>query len=211
MAAVQHLCDRGLLLENGRVVHDGPGREVMANYLRRQSSAAGTSLQHFENRTGTRQVVFTSFHVEDAGGNRVNAVLSGENISFVFGYHCPSGPVRGRVNVGYGLHAPTGERLTILYASHTGDEFDEIPISGEFRCEVSRFPFNPGRYCMFPRIEVNGIEADFPRDGVGEFDVEAGDFYSTGRQTTDRSHAPFLICGRWHEVGCVSEVSHCEV
>lgn len=40
MAAVTRLCDRAILLEEGRIAQDGPARRVVANYL---TSSAGTS------------------------------------------------------------------------------------------------------------------------------------------------------------------------
>jgi lipopolysaccharide transport system ATP-binding protein len=197
MAAVQGLCNRAILLDHGRVADEGDPRAMVAAYLRVMSEAPQSSLTDFRNRTGNFTVLFDSFHVEDEAGSLVTIVQSGQTITFVFRFHCAKGPVRGPVNVGFGLHLPTGERLTILYASHTGQEFDCLPERGEFRCAVPRFPFNPGRYFMFPRIEVGMAEADFPRDGVGYFDVDVGDFYGTGRQTLDRSPSPFLIDGKW--------------
>jgi hypothetical protein len=178
----------------------------VAAYLRRQSEARPPALTSFEDRTGNRSLLFTSFRVEDEAGLSTSSVLSGQDVTLVFGYRSPDGPMRKAVNVGFGLHAATGERLTILYASHTGQEFHGLPESGEFRCRVRRFPFNPGRYWIYPRIEVNQVEADFPRGGVGYFDVEAGDFYRTGRSTTDQSVSPFLIDGDW-AVGLAPEAA----
>src|SRR5262249_26766913 len=155
------------------------------------------TLTSFENRTGTRSIVFTSFHVENAAGQPVSTVLSGEDITLVFSYRCDYEPKRSTVNVGFGLHLSTGERLAVLYASHTGQEFNELTAVGQFRCRLPRLPLNPGRYWVIPRIEVNQVEADFPRDGVGYFDVELGDFYGTGRTASDRGAASFLLDGSW--------------
>ena len=197
MAAVQGLCSSALILHFGRLMDEGDPRAIVAKYVQMMSTPSQAFLKGFHNRTGNKAVLFDSFHVENESGTPITTVMSGQTIAFVFRYHCPGGSIRGPVNVGFGLHLPTGERLTILYASHTGQEFRCIPESGEFRCVVQRFPFNPGRYFMFPRIEVGMVEADFPREGVGFFDVDVGDFYGTGRQTHDRSPSPFLIVGDW--------------
>jgi lipopolysaccharide transport system ATP-binding protein len=198
MAAVQHLCQKAMLLSAGQLVEEGPANGVVSGYLRRAETASRGELTSFKNRTGTRAVVFTSFHVEDEAGLPIHTAQSGQNVTLVFGFSCPGEPIEGRqVNVGFGLHLSTGERLTILYASHTGEEFTLLPATGAFRCQITRLPFNPGRYYVFPRIEVNGVEADFPRDGIGYVDVESGDFYNTGRQTIDQSYSSFLISGRW--------------
>jgi lipopolysaccharide transport system ATP-binding protein len=197
MPAIQHLCQSAVILDKGRIIERGSATEMVSKYLRRQSKAGEVALQNFENRTGNRQILFTSFHLEDEKGRRVSVVQSGQSVTLVLGYRCPDGAVKKTVNVGFGLHSTTNDRLIILYASHTGQEFDGVPERGEFRCRVTRLPLNPGRFYLFPRIEINGVEADFPRDGVGYIDVEAGDFYGTGRQTVDQSYAPFLIQGDW--------------
>ena len=197
MAAVQNLCDTTAIFDAGSLIAQGPTQEMLGMYFQRQLDGAEVSLKSFENRTGSGDIVFTYFTVEDELGRPLIAVQSGQNVTLVLGFSCPGGPIHKSVNVGFGLHGSAGERLVILYASHTGQEFAGTPASGEFRCRISRFPLNPGRYYLFPRIEVNGSEADFPRDGVGFVDVEAGDFYKTGRQTVDQSFAPFLIDGEW--------------
>lgn len=42
MAAVQNLCDRGLLLHQGRLVHDGPPEECVARYFSLHQAAGST-------------------------------------------------------------------------------------------------------------------------------------------------------------------------
>jgi lipopolysaccharide transport system ATP-binding protein len=197
MAAVQNLCNKGILIEKGVLKEFGSIRHVFDSYLHVQTAASTTALTHFGNRVGNREVLFTYFDVRNDKNEPISVVQSGQDVVFAFGFDCSKPIAKKNVNVGFGIHGSTGERLTVLYASHTGDEFEALPESGEFHCKVARFPFNPGRYFMLPRIQVNGLESDFPLDGVGYFDVEGGDFYRTGRQTLDRSYSPFLIDGRW--------------
>jgi len=197
MPALQYLCRSAVILDKGQVVDIGPAREMVSKYMQRQFQVVETALQHFQNRIGNGQALFTSFHVEDKEGNRLGAVQSGQDIVLVFGFRCPGGQVRKNVNVGFGLHADTGERLVLMYTSYTGQEFDAVSEQGQFRCHIPRFPLNAGRYFVIPRIIVNGFEADFPQDGVGYIDVEAGDFYKTGRGTIEKAYAPFLIDAAW--------------
>jgi lipopolysaccharide transport system ATP-binding protein len=196
MAALQNLCQNAVILHKGSVVARGTVNEMIKVYVQMQSVDT-FSLTDFSNRVGNRDVIFTSFRIEDEDGRAIQLAHSGQDVTLVFGYTCTLKPGHKPVNVGFGLHAPTGERLVVLYTSHTGEEFEMLPPNGEFRCRIPRLPFNPGRLYVFPRIEVNGYEADFPRDGVGYIDVIGGDFYGTGRQTIDRSYAPFLINASW--------------
>jgi lipopolysaccharide transport system ATP-binding protein len=196
MAALQHLCQKAIIMEKGSIIARGEVDEMIKEYLYRQSTQSST-LNEFSNRTGSGEVTFTSFRIEDEDGRPIQIVHTGQNITLVFGYSSKLSTGQKPVNVGFGLHAATGERLVILYASHTGQELDVLKESGEFRCTIPHLPLNPGRLQVIARIEVNGLESDFPQDGVGYLDIVGGDYYGTGRQTTDRSYAPFLLDATW--------------
>jgi lipopolysaccharide transport system ATP-binding protein len=203
MAALQHLCQKAFILQKGSIVACGSAGEMVKDYLHRQSNNT-FSLKDFSNRTGSGDVIFTSFRIEDENGRTIQLAHSGQDITLVFGYASDLGPVHKPVNIGFGLHSPTGERLVILYASHTGQEFNSLSSTGEFRCRIPRLPFNPGRISVFPRIEVNGNESDFPQDGVGYIDVVSGDYYGTGRHTMDKSYAPYLLDATWSAADSVT-------
>ena len=101
------------------------------------------------------------------------------------------------VDIGLSLHSLlNNQALMILYSSYTGKTFEVDKSEGTFRCEIDRFPFADGRYKLNVRITVNGVEADFPLDGVGILDVVAGDFYRTGSKGFGPGSL-FLADGRW--------------
>ena len=203
MAALENVCDRAVLLQAGRVSCVDQVKQTIEAYLDRTRSdaAATTFLDSQTNRTGDGRIRLTSFHVEDSLRNKINVVQCGQDIALVFGYSCADSGSLGNVTVGFGIHSNTGERLAVLYTSYTNHDFASVPPTGECRCHISRFPFAPGRYPILPRVEINGIEADFPRDGAGHIDVESGDFFGTGRMIGDRGLAPFLLGADWTVIG----------
>lgn len=197
MSAVRHLCTRGLYLDQGRALFTDSLETCIQAYLRAPTSAHGLKLG--ENRSGNGLLRFTDFFIENDRGERVGMLASGEPCTLVFGYKdcgCPAGK---RVDVGFGLHAPTGERLMLLYASHLQQDFTTVHAEGQFRCRVPALPLASGRYSVYPRIEINGEEADFPRDGIGHIDVEEVNFYGTGKRMSSHGHgqAYYLISGQW--------------
>jgi lipopolysaccharide transport system ATP-binding protein len=196
MAAIENLCTRAFLLDNGRIIYSGDTRFVIQTYLQTMSQISYISLQNQSNRTGTGRVRFTHFYIEDINGRKLRTIQSGQDIVLVFGFKCKEGDNPQNVAFDFGIHAITGERLAVLHTDFVGQTFPKVPPKGEVRCYIPRFPFAPGRYIVYSRIEVNGIEADFPRDGTGYIDVEAGDFFGTGR-IVDGQFAPFLISGKW--------------
>jgi len=152
-------------------------------------------LENTTNRKGSGKVRLTHFYVEDFQGHKLKIIRSGQDIVFILGFKCMEDNIQN-VIFGIAIHSLSGERLAVLYTSHTGHEFEKIPKKGEVCCYIPKFPFAPGKYHIRARVEVNGIEADFPKEGVGYIDVEAGDFYGTGK-LCDKGYAPFLIYGNW--------------
>jgi lipopolysaccharide transport system ATP-binding protein len=65
-----------------------------------------------------------------------------------------------------------------------------------FRCSIPRLPLPAGKYQVGARMTVDGEEADWPRDHVGAFFVEAGDFYGSGRTGCDGATS-ILVDGKW--------------
>ena len=199
MSAVRHLCTRGLFLERGRVLAAESLESCIGHYLR-MPAENGAGLAE-ATRSGDGRLQFVGFHVEDDHGDRVTTVPSGAPCTLVFDY-VSRGDRRGqRVDVGFGIHAPTGERLLLLYASHVGHTFGAVHEAGQFRCRLPALPLASGRYGVYPRIEIDGKEADFPLDGVGVIDVEELDFYGTGKPMGSHGHAQayYLTLGEWSE------------
>lgn len=83
--AVRQLCTRGILLEHGRVIADGPTDSTMAVYnqrLRDMRVDAETGVNNPENRRGSGAVRFTGVSVEDMAGNERYTFEMGDDIRF---------------------------------------------------------------------------------------------------------------------------------
>jgi lipopolysaccharide transport system ATP-binding protein len=198
MAAIEALCTRAIYLDRGQLVREGPAREIVGHYLATALPQAveRTALADRTDRTGSGAVRFTSFHVEDDAGQRVTHVASGRDVAFVLGFEVTSPDPLDRVDVGISVHSRFDTTLFVLYSSYTGRTFRLEGRSGEFRCTIPRLPLVPGRYQIGARITRGGEELDWPRDGVGSFQVEAGDYYRTGRTGCDGA-ITFLVDGSW--------------
>ncbi|HEX6574653.1 MAG TPA: ABC transporter ATP-binding protein [Gemmatimonadaceae bacterium] len=81
--AVRQLCTRGILLEHGRVVADGPTDSTLAVYnqrLREMRVDAETGVNNPENRRGSGAVRFTGVSVEDLEGNERYTFTMGDTV-----------------------------------------------------------------------------------------------------------------------------------
>ena len=199
MAAVENLCGRSLLLQDGAVVQNGPTKEVIAHYLQAALERASGPGGLAENtaRSGSGAATLTDFHLEDAQGNRVPAVQCGADVVLAFSLLNQSGKPLRRVDVGFSIHDSTGSQtLSVLYGSYQNQEFELTQTRGCARCRIPKLPLAAGRYRVGARVTVGGVESDWPRGGVGWLDVVLSDFYETGRPGFG-AKAPLLLKGDW--------------
>jgi lipopolysaccharide transport system ATP-binding protein len=199
MAAIENLCGRCVLLQDGTVAGNGPTDQVIAQYLQTVTDSTSTTggLAGRTDRTGSSAVVLTDFHLEDAKGNRVDTLQSGAGATLAFSILNRTGkPVR-RIDLGFSIHdASGGQVFSILYSSYQNQEFELRYTNGCIRCRLPELPLAIGRYRIGARLTIQGVEADWPQEGVGWLDVVEGDFYGSGRKGFG-NHAPLLLKGDW--------------
>lgn len=74
MQAVSQLCSRAILLEGGRLVHDGPSEEVVAHYLQTSAGAGSSRTWSEDEAPGDDLVRLRSVRIVDSDGKTVNYV-----------------------------------------------------------------------------------------------------------------------------------------
>lgn len=197
MAAVEYLCSHGIFLKRGHVVNYDKVNEIISQYSYDLiGETTQTALGDRTDRTGNGAVRLTSLHIEDTRGARLEAVRSGQDIVFVFGYRSANDRPVDNVDIGLSLGYGDHHLLTVLYSSYMGQTLKRLDSIGEVRCRVNSLPIAPGRYLIGARVMIGQDEADWPRDGVGEMIVEPGDFFGTGSSGYENG-APLLIRGEW--------------
>lgn len=201
MSAVKALCNYGLFLEKGTLRTTGSVQKVTEAYTAANKGLIETSeLADRTDRSGNKSVILVDYYAEDMVGNRIETVLTGEDITFCFTLRC--GPEKAR-NVDFGLnfYDPEEANMGVLYSSYQSVYFEMEPHQlMQIKCVVPNFPFTIGTYKVGTRIVVNNEESDWLLGGAGFISVENGDFYGTGN--TGFTH-PYMtnFLGRWiHEV-----------
>ncbi len=196
MGAIERLCDRAVMLENGRTKFAGETRTAIQMYSGNLQESMNSSDISSLSRTGSGAVILTSFSLENGEGNNVISTSSGETVVLVFGYKCPEQTVKRNVSLGFSLHNSVGDVLSLFYSDYAGSTFEISNYEGQIRCKIENFPFSLGQYFVGTRIVINGIEADWPRGYVGSINVESGDFYKHGT-FGNAGLGPLLLSGDW--------------
>jgi len=195
MAAIENLCSKAILLNNGCITNIGDTRSVIQTYLKTSLPPESSffNLENLTERKGTGQIRFTYFYIEDSQGNRLPAIKTGQDVVFVFGFKCVDNVQLRNIDFRFSIYTLTGERLTDIWGSYLNQVFKTVPIEGEARCIVSRFPLASGQYNIHAKIIANNTLSDSISSIY--INVIEGDFWGTGR--IPRQPILFLISGKW--------------
>lgn len=200
MGSIERLCERVVVMDEGKIVMIADPKTAIREYLKRCSAThSGTNIQKLP-RQGDGEIRFTSFEFRNELNETVQSGLSGRDLLFALGYETKRGSVSGKITVGLSVHSLGGEPLFVVFNYHTGKIFSSAGSSGEFCCRIRRLPLNAGRYVVHARVEIDGTIADCPTLPIAYLEVEAGDFYGTGKVTTDRGETFFLVDADWSNI-----------
>jgi lipopolysaccharide transport system ATP-binding protein len=168
MALVQALCSRGILLESGRIVADGPISETVDHYLAGLEQVVGQDLLERTDRQGWHEIRLRQ--VEVSGGADSGAVVAGRPARFVFQL---TGVVPG-LSCAFTIYDHLGHPVTTLSTAQPGPEdVHERELGPRVECLVDEVLLVPGRY----RLDVTVRGRGQVQDGIEAaafFDVEEG-------------------------------------
>jgi lipopolysaccharide transport system ATP-binding protein len=195
MVAVSALCERGVLLDGGRVVADGPVGEVVDRYLREVNAVASHSLASRQDRKGNQKLRFMGFEMRNAAGVAVPSVTSGQDVTLAFPYEAEAGARLSTVKVAVGIHGKFDESLFHLSNSSSNDDLESLPRRGTLCCRLPKLPLQPGNYTFNLFCTVGDEIADWIQN-AGVVVVEPGDFFKSGRLPGIEG-GPYLVDHSW--------------
>lgn len=168
MAAVQTLCSRVIMLENGKIVADGKPEEIIplyANAIPQQN----TDISHRSDRQGDGQATISRCQVTDLHGNDVRA---GEpwQIQVDYQTHCPNAPHEFSFHINtIGTQKICNLSTNMLVNSPTHwPSKGTIMIHPDDDCRLW-----PESYTLTPTLHCNGNLSDRIQDAV-RFNVIMG-------------------------------------
>lgn len=196
MAAIENLCSRAIWIDKGRLRMDGEPKHVISQYLSTFATAqqAGLTLDGV-NRRGTGEARLTRIEYLDANGQPMNVVRTGDRL-FVRMHYKVNGPVN-YPHFGLEIFTDLGTKVTELNTWTAGMDVPQtLRGEGSVTVEVDSLNLLPARYYMTFWIASIG-KPDYDRlDNSLVLDVEASDFYKSGRGMDNRFG---LVCmpSRW--------------
>lgn len=173
LGAVERLCDRVLLMQQGRIVASGAPREVVARYQSspppKAMSVAGAAMANQERLAAVRALGF-----QDARGREAAAIRTGEPFTARIGFEA-SAPLADVVFELF-LYAADGTLLCQFTTEVSGDRIDLEPGAGALEFAGAGFGLLPGIYYTDVVIKERGTPKfyDWTQPGFTVLRVDPG-------------------------------------
>jgi lipopolysaccharide transport system ATP-binding protein len=197
LGAVRALCDRAMMLSEGRVAAIGGVSEVVDTYVGDLVTTYALDVREREDRSGNGRLRFTDIHFEREG-RPIDSPTSGEDCEIVLNYETVDGRRLGNASFGITI-APLGDALSApllnLDTETSAGSFQDVPAHGEVRCHLPRCPLPGGQYFLNLWAEVDHEQADAVLHAC-ELTVAGGDFFGTGREPPAESRT-VLVDHSW--------------
>jgi lipopolysaccharide transport system ATP-binding protein len=190
MVAVEKLCTRGIVMDQGRVVFDGAARDAIAAYLTTSDIDNGQDLARTGRRTGSGEVRVTRYEILGPAGKLIRA---GDPFTIRLHFEC-----RERVKrPDFAVSVLTRSGL-ILFSIFTSDleyRIPEIAAAGFIDLEIPSPNLLAGVYVLHFGIadEVGGHWYDLVTENA-ELEIGAADVYHSGKQRAASYSLLFYDC-----------------
>lgn len=194
MAAVQRLCNTGVLLRNGCISYQGIIDNVINTYISDYNEKTIVDIENDIRREGTGDVIFANFYILKTSHEKTSTVMTGEDVSFNFIIKAKK---RCKIDLGFSIHNMDGSTITILYSGFQNYFFEVEKGYNLITCLIKDFSFCSPRLRVAGLIKLqDGTISDWPKFGLGEIDIIIGDYYGTGKES--HNGIQYLLRGEWN-------------
>lgn len=196
LGAAESLCDRALLLSEGRLEMDGHPKEVIHEYLRRvHARLVSESEGHAIQGNG---IEITRVTVHDESGRQVSSIRPGDSLTVRVRYHASRPITAPQFSIGL---SDTSLGVIVL-ASMLIDGEDPGTVQGDgcVECTFSALPFKPRTYDIVGEVrEGFGRLIDYQRWARIQIEDEAT-VHGSGLAAVTRSlhGAPVAVPYSWN-------------
>jgi lipopolysaccharide transport system ATP-binding protein len=173
MAAVKSLCNKGIVLENGKVTFSGSTEDAITQYL--QGDLINQRLIDIQQRTGNKKVIFKSVKVY--GKDQTINPVTGDKMTMEFEIENPLKLASSDIRFDIRIDDNFGQRLAWLSTSLK----ENIAISNTNKIIVhfDKNPFERGVFFATIYLGVKNEDSDLIENAFS-FVVEEGTFFKKG-------------------------------
>lgn len=184
MSAIEALCNRGILLQQGSLHFDGIVHQSIQRYL--EEAYAGIkniSLVGRKDRKGSGKARFSQLRVLDSSNSEVLSLQSGKNYCFEIQYLNNTNINLKDVIAGVAIYDEHNTRVLLFKNNFTSHELVLDKEGGCISCYIESLPLANGLYRLALSLasKDNGETFDHIQD-AGTLTVDGGNFFGNGSQ-----------------------------
>ena len=160
LRAVQLLCNKGLLLNRGRMEFFGDVGQAASQYIERRESFLRVPLSERTDRKGSGIMRFVSCSVKNAEGREAGNMPLGEKLVLEIGVECQE-EMEGEIKIEAKIYSSADLLAGVLSLANLGYISHWKKGHNTVRFEIPRNPFYPDRYAISLYAEKNDDVFDF--------------------------------------------------
>jgi lipopolysaccharide transport system ATP-binding protein len=196
LTAIARLAPRTILLQSGRVAHDGATADAIRRYVADRGSQ-GEHLGSRKDRSGDGVVHMESLRLLNAAGEPVTSVGSGEPLTVAVAYSTSGEAVqREGLTLDVRITDVLGHPIT-TFSTRCVHWKGDLGRRGALVCHIPSFALAHESYSIDLWMLYRGAVADGVL-GAGEIQVVASRYFETGHQPAQRTHGAALFAHDWH-------------
>jgi lipopolysaccharide transport system ATP-binding protein len=179
MAAIANLCNKAILLQEGRVVMEGETKQVIDTYLGGVSTIAKTQLAGRKDQQGIGKIRAMAVELVNHDGNITQHGISGQELTIRM--HYKTFENKDFKNCRVGVTVTKNEQVYFGLSTELVDT-EQFDLSGEgcINFVIPELPLSQSNYSIQTFIESNREIQDWVIDAAGLCVID-GDYYGTGR------------------------------
>ncbi len=185
MTAIQHLCNRVVVLKNGQVVDDNIPSIAIKKYLEVGLSQSSGKLDERKNRDGTGDFKFTSIRFVERGTNNP-IIQSGNDIDIHIRCTLKDRDYINNCHVALTFTDIYNNILFVLSTTFLNKPL-RLDNNTEIVFQVDRLPLIAGQYSIKAWGAVQMETADRIEDAF-KLEVQEGDFFNSGKTPNANRH-----------------------
>ena len=182
MGAVQRLCPKTIVLNQGKLTYEGPTASAIDFYIRQSTKNAAVILLKDQIREkGGQQFRFTkvAFFVPNVESPILAATL-GVPLKIAVHYTCKKEMLGQELDLSIAFSKISGDFLFACRSSATSKYLRLTKEEGIFYCHLPKNPLKKGRYIYNLIAFDRGKVVDHVVD-AGQIEVNQGDYYGSGK------------------------------
>lgn len=197
MAAIQNLCNSGMVLKEGKVIFTGSVEDSIHEYVTGNTTDL-PDLKDRKDRQGSGDIKITRVYVTNTKNEVVDNLYSGQDLNVVFEYEAKTGieqqPLKD-VIVSVQLKNNQNIPIFLHHNRIIKKKFDVSTRTGTFTACIKKIPLPQAPYFISFSVIQNNTILDM-MDDVYKLDISDGDYYGSG-EVPPASHGLCFVDVDW--------------